>query len=269
MQIENETLINNEINSIGFISLSSGSKQNCYLIHAGNIKILIDFGLSVRQATLFLTENKTSFEEIRAIFVTHEHEDHVRGLENLSKKHSEIPIYINHRSRNRLLFDVPKAYDLEHLQPVTIGELNIVPFNVKHDAVNTFGFKIRYRDKSLFFASDIGSFDQTAMEHCKDSDLIAIEANYDAQMLRSSYYPAHLKRRIDSEFGHLSNTQSMAFLQSCISKKTKFVCFLHLSENNNSKDAVQEMIKRNLKTKHEKISFQIAERECPIPPIWL
>lgn len=249
-----------------FSILSSGSKQNCFYIESENSAVLIDIGISYKVLLDFLYNVGGSFLKIKALFITHEHKDHVRGLKSFIKK-CKVPVYINEISKQNLGFDLPNHCNLKNDEIISIGKLEICPFNVSHDAGNTYGYKIRENGRSIFLASDIGSFDERIINICKDSHAIAIESNYDMEMLRNSFYPDYLKKRIHGNNGHLSNNEALEFIKKTASSNTKNVFFLHISENNNSIAKIEEYIRDILMPHHPDVKFHISHREKPTPLI--
>lgn len=246
-----------------FASLSSGSKQNCFYIENNNEAILIDAGIAYKRLESYLGMIGRQATQIKAIFVTHEHGDHVRGLKRIAAMIG-VPVYIHNKSRKYLNFELENWRELIDDVPILFGSLEILPFEVNHDAMNTFGFMVSdNNNKKIFIASDVGMYDDKLIEFGKTADLIAIEANYDPEMLRTSFYHYTLKKRIQGNNGHLSNNDSVDFLNTVINDKTKNIVFLHLSENNNHPTILKKLVTNKLKYKHSKVNFRIANREKP------
>jgi phosphoribosyl 1,2-cyclic phosphodiesterase len=249
-----------------FCILSSGSKSNCFYIESGNSAILIDIGMSYRSLVKSLAMVGRDFSGIRALFITHEHSDHTKGLASFIKGcgPSAVPVFINSKSRLFLDIELHGHEELSDGKIVNIGgNLGVLPLSLSHDAANTFGFKITDGISSLFLASDTGCFDSGIVEKARGSKAIAIESNHDAGMLRVSEYPAYLKKRIGGRLGHLSNDSAVDFIELAATDSTRHVFFLHLSQNNNSPGIVEAMIKNRLSGRFPSASFHIAGQDQP------
>ncbi|NPV00580.1 MAG: MBL fold metallo-hydrolase [Brevinematales bacterium] len=251
---------------IKFISLSSGSKQNCFYIESEGSSLLIDAGISYSMLRDFLAGIGRDPHDIGTILITHEHSDHVRGLRSILRN-LKIPVFINKKSWMKLGISEGTFYPLEEGKTLKWKDLRIMPFQVPHDAVNTFGFVIRRENRGIFFASDIGSYDPSIAALAKEANLIAVESNYDPEMLSNSVYPKFLRDRIAHSHGHLSNPDAASFIRETAGMFTEQVCFLHMSENNNRLEIIQDGIERDLAPFYGDLQFHIAVRENPIPPI--
>lgn len=247
-----------------FSILSSGSKQNCFYVESEGAAILIDIGIPFSVLSAFLQEAGGSLERIKAVFITHEHWDHIQGLRSFLKNTGGIPVYMEEVSRKSARLKLPDHRPIIHNEPVELDGLTVLPFQVSHDAANTFGFAVREGDRSLVLASDIGSYDAETLKFFKNARAIAIESNYDHEMLKKSRYPAYLKRRIHGKNGHLSNHDAVEFLSRTVSRHTRNVFFLHLSENNNAVSIVENLIDSHLALRYPGVSFHISSREKPM-----
>ncbi len=245
-----------------FCILSSGSEKNCFYIESGSSSILIDMGISLKALLDHLSILNIDFPAIKALFITHEHTDHIRGLRTFVKS-ADKPVFINSQSRLFLDFNMTAFKELLHDNPVKIGGMIVTPVRLSHDAANTFGFRIADDSADIFLASDIGKFDEVTISYARGCSAIAIESNHDREMLRKSYYPEKLKKRISGGSGHLSNDQAAEFIELTASDRTKNVFFLHISENNNSPVIINEIIKNRLGRKFPNIAFHISDRDSP------
>lgn len=247
-----------------FCCLSSGSKQNAFYIETDATAILVDAGIPYRKLARYVEEIGRNISDVEAVFVTHEHLDHVRALDKIVEKR-RIPLFIHEESWNALPAPV-RARDVRHIRSGDLVEwkdLIVTPFSVSHDAAHTLGFKIVHNGRTLFMATDIGSFTDEIIELSKGAHMIAIESNYDHQMLIDSFYPLALKKRIAGKNGHLSNRGSYEFLLKTITAETRNVYFLHLSENNNHPSHIETLISEDLSQRFDFVRFRIANRESP------
>ena len=192
-----------------FCSLYSGSSGNSSFVETENTKILIDAGVSSKKIETALTDININPSTIDAILVTHEHTDHVQGLGTLSKKF-DLPVFVNQETLDAM----PKQRDkIENKNIKTfkvtdhfeIGDLEINPFSIPHDAANPCGFNIFQEDKKISIATDIGHMTNDILKNLEESLFILLESNYDPEVLKCSSYPFLLKSRIAGPTGHLSN----------------------------------------------------------------
>lgn len=213
--------------------LGSGSKGNCTLIDNGKNRVIIDAGLSARAIKQGLLKLKLNFSKIDGILVTHEHTDHIRALEVLSR---DIPVY----AHDYTMEAITQRYEIGLKQQMnfscsqfSIGTLDIQTFNLSHDAVYPLGFSISDEQSKITYATDMGYCSREFMRTAVGSDIIMIESNHDVDMLMSGCYPAFLKRRIVSNRGHLSNIACAMAISELAQRGTRKFILGHLSENNN------------------------------------
>ncbi|MCA1757864.1 MAG: MBL fold metallo-hydrolase [Bacteroidales bacterium] len=225
---------------LNFYSLSSGSSGNCYYLGNGQGGILIDAGIPGSSVIRFLKMASIPVASIMGILVTHNHTDHTRGLEYLTRR-SFLPAFTTSKVRKSILS--PK----KRIAPDSIREIplekefhlagfEITAFPVSHDAPETIGFHIRSGENTITIATDLGYICNKSAEYIKAANLLVIESNYDEQMLIKGRYPWFLKERIQSDRGHLGNHQVSAFLADIIGGKLSHICLAHLSNNNNTPD---------------------------------
>ena len=217
--------------------LGSGSGGNCTLVSYGATSILVDCGFSAREVTSRLRALGEDPDRVRAIFVTHEHSDHSRGLRVFAKR-TGVPLMASDGTARAVNAEAHGPIEHERLragEPLRIGELMITPFSVSHDAREPLGFVFAALDGTrLGYASDTGVMSAEAAEAMADCDHIALEANHDLDMLASGPYPFFLKRRISSDIGHLSNGASADALEQLASDRLKQVFAIHISRTNNT-----------------------------------
>ncbi len=228
--------------SLQLTSLNSGSNGNCYYIGNENEAILIDVGISCRETEKRLNRLHLSIEKVKAIFVSHEHGDHISGISVLSKKY-RIPVYITNAtlSKARLMLDKSFIFSFFAHQPVTIGNLSVIGFPKLHDANDPHSFVISSDSVTIGVFTDIGIACEQVIHYFRQCHAAILEANYDVEMLGKGPYPYHLKKRISGGVGHLSNSQA---LQLFITHRPPFMSHLllgHLSKNNNSPELVKAL----------------------------
>lgn len=223
-----------------FCSFASGSSGNCYYVGWQEEGILVDVGISAKQLKMKLLQQDLTLNSIKAILVTHDHIDHVSGLEVLEKEHP-IPIYAHSDCLQGLVegkatknLDPSLFHEIDPLQPFNLMGIAIEAYPVMHDGRGAVGYHFNYEGHTLTIATDIGMLDKVVKEQILRSENIVIEANYDSEMLEKGKYPYHLKQRISGPFGHLSNEEMARFIVSAYHPGMKNIMLCHLSENNNT-----------------------------------
>lgn len=229
------------MNKYSITALYSGSKGNCVLIESGGARILIDAGKSARSLCAALTEIGKNIDNVDAIFLTHEHADHISALEVLLKKH-RIPVHAVGQSAERMLargFFTHTDLLISHppVFSVAIGDMRINSFETPHDSAFSVGYRIEIcggdESVSIGYATDIGYVTQTLKDALCGCESVVIEANHDVKMLMEGTYPHDLKLRIRSNGGHLSNTECAELCAELSLVGTKNFLLAHLSEENN------------------------------------
>ena len=234
--------------NLNFCSLSSGSSGNCYYLGNEFHGILIDAGISATSIRRFLKNMDISLQTIMGVLITHNHIDHIRGLELLTRKNN-LPAFTTHKiwksispTQKQISRDCIREIPLK--QKFHLAGFDIEAFPVCHDAPETIGFHICAGDKKITIVTDLGHICQTAAAYIKAANLLVIESNYDMQMLVNGNYPNFLKARILSDHGHLGNHQTSAFLADIISDNLSNICLAHLSKNNNSPEIVLQTLEQ-------------------------
>lgn len=233
-----------------FCSLSSGSSGNCYYLGNEFHGILIDAGISATSIRRFLRDMDISMQTIMGVLITHNHIDHIKGLEVLTRKNS-IPAYTTGKVRESILGPQSKISsgnirEIPLKEKFNLAGFDIEAFPVCHDAPETVGYHICYGDKKVTIATDLGHICPTAAPYIKAANLLVIESNYDEEMLVNGQYPYFLKARIKSDHGHLGNHQASAFLADNIGDNLSYICLAHLSKNNNTPELVLQTLQRTL-----------------------
>jgi phosphoribosyl 1,2-cyclic phosphodiesterase len=222
------------------ITLASGSKGNCTYIEGESGAILIDAGLSIKETLRRLTKAGGSQDLIRAILVTHEHGDHMKGLSPLARR-LDVPVYATEGTLYSFLTSKiperkPVSYTtLSYHSPFSVDEFTIEAFPTSHDAREPCGYLVTSGDARLGYCTDTGIITDRMMGYLKRSDAVVLESNHCPEMLRTGPYPEMLKRRIRSKNGHLSNTQASECIQA-LGQDVTHIRLAHLSEVNNTPD---------------------------------
>ena len=230
--------------------LSSGSKGNTTYIETNKTKILIDAGNTSRYITNRLKELDTVPEEIDAILITHTHSDHINGLKVLSKK-IKGKVYITKKMYPQL--DYLTNYEFIEDDTLNINDLKIDIIHTSHDTEESLGYIINNKRKSIVHITDTGYINKKYFDILKNRTVYVFESNHDIEMLNNGRYPFHLRKRILSDKGHLSNYDSAKYLSNFIGENTKKIILAHLSEENNTEEVALDTLKNRLNK--EKISF--------------
>jgi phosphoribosyl 1,2-cyclic phosphodiesterase len=220
-----------------FCSLYSGSSGNCIYVGANRTNILIDAGLSGKSIIGALDEIGISPKDLNAILVTHEHDDHIRGVGILSRRFN-IPIFANNNTWMAMKGKVGEVKEenikfLNSDEPFEIGDIDISPFKTPHDAAESVGFSFQNKGKKVSLATDIGHVNDYIINKIEGSDILLLESNHDVEMLKFGPYLYVLKRRILSDIGHLSNDDAGTAILKLIKDKYMTVILGHLSKQNN------------------------------------
>ena len=223
-------------------SLNSGSNGNCYYIGTEEDAVLIDAGISCRETERRMAWLGLTIENVRAIFISHEHGDHTRGLEVLSRRH-RIPVYMSDATylKSRVGPDSSLFRSFYAHEPVPIGGMIIHPFPKQHDGVDPHSFSISCDDITVGVFTDIGIACDHLIDHFSHCHAAFLEANYDETMLEEGRYPLFLKRRIREGQGHLSNTQALELFTKHRAPFLKLLLLSHLSAHNNSPEIASSL----------------------------
>lgn len=232
--------------SLYIISLNSGSNGNCYYIGNQREAVLIDAGISCRETEKRLARAGLLFDNIKAVFISHEHCDHTRGVEVISRKY-QIPVYITeatHKNSSlRLKGNLLKSFS--PYAPVHIGGLSVKAFPKKHDAKDPHSFTVTCDGITVGILTDIGSACEHVIHNFSQCHAAFLEANYDEVMLEEGRYPQFLKNRIRGDEGHLSNMQALELFTTHKFSGMSHLLLSHLSQDNNSSELVQELFRKH------------------------
>lgn len=215
--------------------LASGSSGNVTLVEGSRGCLLIDMGLSEREASRRLRAVGVEPRGLEALIVSHEHGDHVRGAPLFSRRHG-VPIYTTAATAAAAgldLQDLAALVPIEAGRPFMVAGMRVHPFSVPHDAADNVGYVVEEEGSRLGYATDLGYPSAVASERLRGCGVLVVEANHDLAMLRSGPYPAHVKQRVMGRAGHLSNEQAAELLSQSVTPLTRTVFLAHLSERNN------------------------------------
>lgn len=214
--------------------LASGSKGNSLFVEAGETKILIDAGLSAREIVARLASIEVAVSEINGIIVSHEHNDHIRGAGTLARKF-DIPVLLSYPASRETAghFRSARLIEFESGCSFEFRDLLIDPFPITHDTVDPVGIVVESRDGRIGVATDLGLATRLVREKLKGCRALVLESNHDEEMLANGPYPWHLKQRIKSRHGHLSNREAADLLADVLGPGLESVFLAHLSEVNN------------------------------------
>ncbi|MDR3697126.1 MBL fold metallo-hydrolase [Mucilaginibacter sp.] len=228
--------------SLFIASLNSGSNGNCYYVGNEHEAVLIDAGISCRETERRMLRLGLSMRKVKAIFVSHEHTDHISGIPVLSKKH-QLPVYITQPTLRSggLFIEGELLNSFNPFETITLGGLNITPFAKQHDASDPYSFTITSGGVTVGVFTDIGIACENLVNHFSRCHAAFLEANYDDEMLDKGGYPYHLKRRIRGGNGHLSNKQAVELFTTHRPPFMSHLLLAHLSKNNNDPQLVQEL----------------------------
>jgi len=254
-----------------FCSLSSGSSGNCYYLGNGLNGILIDAGIAAGNIRKTLKNMGISMDAILGVLVTHNHTDHIRGLELLARKNN-LPVFTTHKIWESIVFRKKNisgitVRKIDVMQKFHIAGFVIEAFPVSHDAPETIGFHIVAGDVKTTIATDLGYICQASAAYIKAANLLVIESNYDEHMLMNGNYPHFLKARIRSDRGHLGNHQTAAFLADIVGKNLRHICLAHLSLKNNTPEIALQTLQQTFRERgigtNGQLQISILNRNTP------
>ncbi|HYG49614.1 MAG TPA: MBL fold metallo-hydrolase [Flavobacteriales bacterium] len=228
--------------SLYIASINSGSNGNCYYVGNATEAVLVDAGISCREIERRMKRIGLNIGKVKALFVSHEHTDHIRGIEVLAKKY-HLPVYMTKKTfRNsglKLDGTLVRFFDFEAV--ITIGDLLIRPFSKVHDAIDPCSFLVSGHGVNVGVITDIGIACENVKSVFNQCHAVFLEANYDVKMLEEGRYPWHLKNRIRGGRGHISNDQALELFTSHRPAHLSHLLLSHLSKENNDPVLVKEL----------------------------
>jgi phosphoribosyl 1,2-cyclic phosphodiesterase len=227
-----------------FQLLASGSKGNSLLIGSPKTRFLLDAGLSGKELARRLESSPVQPHQLKAMIVSHEHQDHVRGLGVFSRRF-DLPVYMNEGTLNQLPSRTGRFADIQVFQSgssFVVGDIKVHPFSISHDAGDPVGFVMEHGNSRLGVCTDLGAVTHLVQQRLQGCHGLVLEANHDHELLINGPYPPHLKQRIRSRHGHLSNADACRLLMNLYHSDLDTVLLAHLSETNNHPDLVRESV---------------------------
>ncbi|MGV8073092.1 MAG: MBL fold metallo-hydrolase [Syntrophobacteraceae bacterium] len=249
-----------------FQVLASGSKGNAILVCSSKTRVLLDAGLSGKELARRLEKTPIECNQLDALIISHEHQDHVRGSGVMSRRF-DLPVYLSKGTLENLPYkNGPLAYVqiFQPGNPFTIGDLTIKPFATSHDAGESSGFVIEHEDTKLGVCTDLGIATQLVKTRLQGCHGLIVESNHDVNLLLEGPYPWPLKQRIQSRHGHLSNEDAIELLGAVHHNGLKAVVMAHLSETNNHPGLVRKGLESLLEDPMwREVRFEIGKQHEP------
>jgi phosphoribosyl 1,2-cyclic phosphodiesterase len=237
-------------------SLNSGSNGNCYYVGNSNEAVLVDVGISCRETEKRMKQLELDMKKVKAIFISHEHGDHIKGVSVLANKY-KIPVYITSITAKhgpRLISHLSKTFKAD--EPVQIGDLIITAFKKAHDAADPHSFIVSHNNVTVGVFTDIGKVCKQVVHYFKQCHAVFLETNYDEDLLENGKYPLQLKNRIRGGEGHLSNKEALELFTTYRPSFMTHLILTHLSKENNTPELAEKLF-----TKHaDGVSIIVASR---------
>lgn len=234
------------MSAMRFALLGSGSKGNALVVEQGATRLLIDCGFSAREIEKRLARLALAPTDIDAIVITHEHDDHWKGVSRFSRAHG-LPVWLTPGTHSATLTSEVAARELySPHEPFAIGELELWPYPVPHDAREPAQLVVGNGDHRLGVLSDIGHATPHVRDMIDACDALIIESNHDPDMLAAGPYPASLKARVAGRLGHLSNDQAAELVSGIDTQALQHVVIAHMSESNNRPELAQAALAQAL-----------------------
>lgn len=267
-----------EIISLRVTILGSGSAGNCTLVETDRTRLLVDSGFGKKETLRRLAVAGREIDRVDGIVISHEHTDHIGSLAQVLGQW-RATVYLNEATHAEVLRILPatshkRLNRVEHIragQRFTVGDIEVSPFAIPHDAVDPLGFTFRTGPTKVAIVTDLGYLPELVKVHLRDSDCLVLESNHDLDMLKVGPYPWHIKQRVMSRTGHLSNHTVSEFLADAeaFDARARFVVLAHLSENNNNPDVARICAEEALGRRSGPAAFSgeliVASQTSPLP----
>jgi phosphoribosyl 1,2-cyclic phosphodiesterase len=260
--------------------LASGSRGNCTVVRSSSTGILVDAGISCREIFKRMKAIGDDPRSLSALVLTHEHSDHVYGLAVLARK-LNIPFFMTagtHQAWQKAIRDengespsLPKLELFSAGRGFRVGDIDIMPFTIPHDAADPVGFAMRAEGVKVALATDLGYVPASVRDHLRGCDVLVMESNHDLEMLRVGPYPWSVKQRVMSRVGHLSNDALAEFFASDYDGGATYVVLAHLSEQNNHPEIARRAAEQALGARRSLLHNRVllAAQSVPLEPIQL
>jgi len=246
-----------------FSALASGSSGNCFYVENKGNGVLVDAGISAKQIIERLFVLGKSPENVKAIFITHEHSDHIKGADVFSRKFN-VPIFATRKTSENcfLCSDSDRINLIKNNESVEICGIRVEAFSKSHKASDPVSYNL-YNGKKISIITDVGYACENVIANVTDSDALFLESNHDIDMLDNGPYPYFLKKWIRSDEGHLSNKQASLCVLENANSRLKYLVLSHLSQNNNTPLAALESFNILRERKNLCPRIFVSGREAP------
>lgn len=262
--------------------LASGSSGNITLLETQRTRLLIDAGLGKRETLRRLAAVEQRLDRLDGVLISHEHADHIGGLPQILRQW-RTTVYLTEPTHEEILRLVPEEFAkrlkrLEYIRPgqrFTVGDVEVAAFSIPHDAVDPLGFTFRANGAKVSLVTDLGYLPELVKYHLRESDCLILESNHDLEMLKVGPYPWHVKQRVMSRTGHLSNHSVSEFLADLggFDARARLLVLAHLSENNNNPDVARISAEEALGRRPAEAVFRgelfVASQRVPLGPLLL
>ena len=257
-----------------FISFGSGSSGNCYYLGTATDGLMIDIGIGIRTLKKYCKDYGIQLQSVKHLLITHDHADHIKSVGSFSYEY-HVPVYATKAVHNgidhnyciqRKVADEMKQY-IEVGQPFTVGDFQVRPFAVPHDASENVGYEIQAEGVTLVLVTDVGSVTEDVKDAISRANYLIIEANHDVEMVQNGPYPAYLKKRILSPTGHLSNAECGKTIAENMTEDLRHVWLCHLSEENNHPELARKTVETILRdygiVSGKDVELEVLRRQLP------
>lgn len=261
-----------EDNTMRLCSIASGSSGNCVYAGSQNTHILIDAGISGKRIETGLTSIGVDASQLTAVFITHEHSDHIQGLGILARRH-QIPIfatketlYVIQNTKSMGKIDGSLLHSINPEESITLGDMKINPFSISHDASNPVCYTLEADGHKVGIATDLGMYNADTLRALEGAEVLYVEANHDVNMLLVGKYPYALKQRILGMRGHLSNDSAARLICELEHDGLQQVLLAHLSKENNYAELAYETVRAEVEQRWKGShlpKITVANRDLP------
>ena len=260
--------------------MSSGSSGNCTLLETERTRLLVDAGLGKKETLRRLATVERLVDRLDGIVISHEHGDHIGGLAQVLGQW-RTTVYLTEATHSEVKRILPESSQkrLDHVEHIraghrfTVGDIEVSPFSIPHDAIDPLGFTFRASGTKVAIVTDLGYLPELVKFHLREADCLMLESNHDLEMLKVGPYPWHIKQRVMSRTGHLSNHTVSEFLADSegFDARARYVVLAHLSENNNNPDVARISAEEALGRRPGSAPFLgeliVASQDTPLPTL--